>query len=210
MSFAHAHRARARLVVVSDRRPVPGAFRTEVEAVIEHAVREHDGIWLVAHEVPGSWPERWSVLDGAPARTATYEWDRYVRWNASYAERTVEMISSGGTIWIYGHRWLLVGAALREHGHRGPVGLLLDTAFPPRDRLEALAWHADVMAALCQLDLIGFLTRACADHFEACCAGRHPPRIDVFSEGAGPAEQIASFLPRLHATGPPGAAPGVL
>ncbi len=205
MTFAHAHQTRSRLVVVSDRRPPAGAPRTEVEAAIEHALREHDGVWLAGHEAPGSWPERWSVLDGAPARSATDAWDGYVRRNASYAERIIEVISAGGTIWINGHRWLLLGAMLRAHGHRGPVGLLLDTPFPPPARLEALPWYGDVMTALCQLDVLGLATRDCADHFEACRAGRPRPRIEVFADGAGPpatavpAERVASFLPRLFA-----------
>lgn len=214
MGFAHAHQTRARLVVVSDRRPAPGAPRTEVEAAIEHALREHDGVWLAGYEAPGSWPERWSVLDGAPAAAAADEWDRYVRRNASYAERTIEIISAGGTIWINGHRWLLAGAVLRKHGHRGPIGLLLDVPFPPRDRLEALPWYADVMTAMCQVDLLGFQTAACAEHFEACRAGRHRPRMGVFPDGAGPAanaapaDRVASFLPRLLAAARPEPRPG--
>ena len=76
----------------------------------------------------------------------------------AYAERISESVSAQGMVWINGHRWLLVPSALREHGHRGPIGLLLDVPFPTRARLEALPWYGDLMTALCQLDLIGFRT----------------------------------------------------
>lgn len=197
-SSAPAHGLRARLVVLSDRRPAPDRPRTGVEAAIEAALREHDGVWLVRPaEAAGAAAgrPRWSVLDGDPAspRSSADEWTGYVRANASYAERIVELISPDGTVWIYGHRWLLVGAALRGHGHRGPIGLLLDAPFPARARIEALPWYADVMGALGQLDLVGFRAPACADNFEACRgrAGQDRPRIGVFPDGAGAAPRGA-------------------
>lgn len=214
-SFAHATALRARLVVLSDRRPAPGAPRTGVESAIELALREHDGIWLVRHAASESGPieagalasgdrEPWSVLGvgDAAQRSSTDEWSAYVRANASYAERIIELISPDGTVWINGHRWMLVGSALRGHGHRGPTGLLLDVPFPSHDQLEALPWYADVMSALCQLDLIGFRTPACAENFEACRVrvGRHRPWIGVFpgdSAAPTPSEWVASFLQLL-------------
>jgi trehalose-6-phosphate synthase len=132
-------------------------------------------------------------------------WAGYVRANAAYAERIIESVSSDGTVWINGHRWLLVASALRGYGHRGPIGLLLDVPFPPRARLEALPWYAEVIAALCQLDLLGFQTQECADNFEACRArvGGNRPWIEVApscagsARGAEPTEWVASFLQRL-------------
>ncbi len=178
--FSHADWFRARLIVLSDRRPAPGAARTEMEAAIEAALHEHDGVWLGRHtpeadgvEVGASAEvaaeidagadadagagdlEGWSVLDEAAVRPggAMEAWARYARANTAYAERIVESVSSDGVVWINGSRWLLVAPALRQLGHRGPIGLVLDVPFPAPVRLEALPWHIDVMAALCQLDL---------------------------------------------------------
>lgn len=205
---------RAPLVVLSDRRPAPGAARTGVESAIEWALREHDGVWLVRHADGAEDPAggegelrggEWSVLEVAPpARASLDDWTGYVGANTSYAERIIEQISPGGLVWINGHRWLLVGAALREYGHRGPIGLLLDVPFPAPDQLEALPWWADVMAALCRVDLVGFGAAEHAGNFEACRAraGRPGPRVEVFADGAGwaaadPAAWGTRFLHRL-------------
>lgn len=213
-SSSHADWFRSRLVVLSDQRPAPGAARTGLEAAIEWALREHDGVWLGRHvsaatgaselDAGAGELERWSVLEGASARPSaeTDGWAWYVHANAAYAERIIESVSPDGAVWLNGHRWLLVASALREHGHRGPIGLLFDAPFPSRARLEALPWYADVMRALCQLDLLGFRTQACADRFEACRghAGQHRPRIGVFPDGpsvvahADPSEWVTSFL----------------
>jgi hypothetical protein len=192
---------RARLVVLSDRRPPPGAPRTGAESAIEHALREHDGIWLVRHAggEPGA-EERWAVLGGAPGlpRTAQDEWAAYTGANASYAERIIELISPDGAVWINGDRWLLVAPVLRRYGHRGPIGLLLDVPFPSPPRLEALPWYAEVMAALCELDVVGFRAAECAANFEACRVrvGRRRPRIGIFPADLEP-DRVAGFLELL-------------
>jgi len=147
------------------------------------------------------------VLEGASVGwgASIDGWATLVRANAAYAERIVESVSPDGSVWINGHRWLLVAPALREHGHRGPIGLLFDVPFPSRARLEALPWYDDVMSALCQLDLLGLRTPACIDHFEACRvrAGQRRPWSGVFPDGiarrssAAPPEWVASFLQLL-------------
>lgn len=205
-SFSHADWFRSRLVVLSDRRPAPGDARTELEVAIEAALREHDGVWLGRHATAQLDLEqeleeadagagalgRWSVLDEAAARpdAAMDGWAAYVRANAAYAEQILESISPDGAVWINGSRWLLVAPALRQLGHRGPIGLVLDVPFPAPGRLEALPWHGDVIAALCELDLVGFRTPACAERFEACCARtgrRDRPRI-----GGSPGESASA------------------
>lgn len=233
--FSHADWFRARLIVLSDRRPAPGATRTEMEAAIEAALHEHDGVWLGRHtpeadgvEVGASAEvaaepdadvgadadagaddlEGWSALDEAAVRSggAMEAWARYTRANTAYAERIVESVSSDGVVWINGSRWLLVAPALRQLGHRGPIGLVLDVPFPAPVRLETLPWHIDVMAALCQLDLIGLRAPACAEHFDACRARtgqRLRPRVEVFPgeiaspSHAAPSGWVARFLQLL-------------
>lgn len=204
LSFSHAHSVRSRLVVLSDRRPAPGAPRTGLESAIERALREHDGVWMVRRAEtgaalgPGDPDERWSVLDSVSAPSMD-DWAGYVRANASYAERIIEVIHPGGTVWVHGQRWLLIASALRGHGHRGPIGLSLDVPFPPPARLETLPWYGDVMGALCQLDLLGLRSPQCADHFDACHAraGRIRPRLEVVSDGVVSTEWVTSFLALL-------------
>jgi hypothetical protein len=186
---------RAPMVVLSDRRPAPGEPRTGLELALEGELRQYDGVWLAHHADP---PDAWSVLDPASPPSAD-RWTEYVHANAEYAERIIESLRPGGTVWIHGQRWLLVAPELRRHGHRGPIGLLLDVPFPAPARLEALPWHAEVVTAMCELNLAGFRTPECAGHFEACCAraGRRRPPIEVFPEADGPVllHRLASAEP---------------
>jgi hypothetical protein len=202
---------RAGLVVLSDRRPPPGAPRTPLESAIESALREHDGVWLVRHAEAeprtdgdaAGFSDRgsWSVLEGVPARSSMDEWAGYVRANAAYAEQIVESVSPDGIVWVIGHGWLLVASALRAYGYRGRIGLLLDVPFPAHEQLQVLPWHADVMSALCQPDMVWFQTPACVDNFEACRAraGLPPPWIGICpsTAGADPAEWVPRFLQML-------------
>ena len=220
-SYSHETWFRSPLVVLSDRRPAPGTPRSGLESAIEWAVREHDGLWLVRHGAAGAPPEaaeasarareRWSVFGDAPGdapvstRSVADGFTGYVRANAAYAERIIESVRPQGMVWINGHRWLLVPAALREHGHRGPIGLVLDVPVPARAQLEALPWAGEVLAALSQLDMLGLRTPTCVDHLEACFArtGGRRPWLGVVPGGAepagraGPPEWVASFLHRL-------------
>src|SRR5689334_16992158 len=87
---------RAPLVVLSDRRPVPGIPRTGLESAIEWALREHDGVWLARHSGSeraladaelGSGTGEWSVLGvlgGAAAQPRSPDgWTAYVQANTS-------------------------------------------------------------------------------------------------------------------------------
>jgi Glycosyltransferase family 20 len=221
MSFSPARSLRARLIVLSDRRPPSGASRSGLETAIEWAMHEHDGVWLArrpetapkavvdaasgaASAGAGGLDGAWSVLGGWPAEVRAWrdEWAAYARTNATYAERIIELVSSDGTVWINGHRWLLVASALREYGHRGPIGLLLDVPFPAPRQLDALPWHAEVMAAVDRLDLLGLRSPTCADHFGLCRTrrGRSGPQIEVFPDGleaaarTDPSGWVTSFL----------------
>jgi trehalose 6-phosphate synthase len=221
MSFSPARSLRARLIVLSDRRPAANTSRSGLEAAIEWALHEHDGVWLAhrpesaptavvdaepsAEAASAAGPDgAWSVLSGWPAEARAWRdaWAAYARTNASYAERIIELVSPDGTVWINGHRWLLVASALREYGHRGPIGLLLDVPFPAPRLLDALPWHAEVMAAIEGLDLLGLRSPTCADNFELCRTrrGRSGPQIEVFPDGLeaaarmDPSGWVTSFL----------------
>lgn len=218
MSFSPARSLRAQLIVLSDRRPPPGASRSGLEAAIDWAMHEHDGVWLARRPETapntvvdgesgagaGGLEVAWSVFGGAPTEVGAWrdEWAAYARTNTTYAERIIELVSSDGTVWINGHRWLLVAAALREYGHRGPIGLLLDVPFPAPRQLEALPWRAEVMAAIERLDLLGLGSPACADHFELgrTRRTRSGPQIEVFPDGpeaaarTDPSGWVKSFL----------------
>jgi hypothetical protein len=203
--------SRASLVVLSDRKPTSGAARSGVESAIERALREHDGIWLArpASEGAGAWHARGGSRDhelrplfGDPAAYSKDDWAHYVRANTAYAERIVELAAADGAVWIHGDRWLLVAQVLRRCGHRGPIGLLFDAPFPARPWFEALPWHGELKAALCQLDLIGFQGPQWAHNFEASTADAvRRPRIGVFPNLMESDEWVRSFLEQL-ATAP--------
>jgi trehalose 6-phosphate synthase len=95
------------------------------------------------------------------------EWAQYVEANATYARLAGELAAPDATIWVHDYHLLLVGAALRHRGHRGPLGLFLHVPFPSRDVFETTPWAAEIVDGMLAYDLIGFHTRRHVENFLA-------------------------------------------
>jgi len=111
----------------------------------------------------------WPLLHGFPTRVRYEddEWTQYVEANATYARLAAELVDPDATIWIHDYHLLLVGAALRQGGHRGPIGLFLHVPFPGSDVFETLPWAGEILDAMLACDLVGFHTQRYAENFLA-------------------------------------------
>jgi trehalose 6-phosphate synthase len=111
----------------------------------------------------------WPLLHGFTSRVRyeDEEWTQYVDANATYARLAAELVDPDATIWVHDYHLLLVAAALRHRGHRGPIGLFLHVPFPSRDVFETLPWGAELLDAMLAFDLIGVHTTAYAENFLA-------------------------------------------
>ena len=115
----------------------------------------------------------WPLLHGFPDRVRyeDEEWVQYVEANATYAELATQVANPDATIWAHDYHLLLVGAALRHRGHRGPIGMFLHIPFPARDLFETLPWASEIVDAMLAFDLIGFHTKRYVDNFVDAATG---------------------------------------
>jgi trehalose-6-phosphate synthase len=158
----------------------------------------------------------WPVYHGLPGRPTFRRgsWLAYLRANEVYASATAAAARNGDTVWVHGHRLLLVPALLRRRSPGLRVGLTLDTPVPDsadRGRRRAVG----LLEALAAADYVGVESRACAVNLAAATArtgampvnvGVHPPAIDTstVAETANRADVIAASRRVRHRLGTSG------
>ena len=122
----------------------------------------------------------WPLLHGFTGRVhyADDEWTQYVDANATYARLAAEAVDPDATIWVHDYHLLLVAAALRHAGHRGPIGMFLHVPFPSQDVFETMPWGAEILDAMLGFDLVGFHTRRYADNFTAAVTATLDARVE--------------------------------
>lgn len=114
----------------------------------------------------------WPLLHGFPSlvQWRDSDWAAYVAANDRFAVHAVELGGRDATVWIHDYHLLLVGRALRALGHRGRIGLMLHAPFPIRDVLDTVRASTPLVAAMCELNVIGFQTPRSAANFAAAAA----------------------------------------
>jgi trehalose 6-phosphate synthase len=127
----------------------------------------------------------WPLLHTFPARVrfASRDWEAYRRANAAFADAATALVGPHDTVWVHDYHLFLLGRCLRERGHQGPVGLFLHVPFPGPDVFFLLPWAEEVLAALLELDLVGFHTPEYAANFRRCASVLSASRVgdDVVS-----------------------------
>jgi trehalose 6-phosphate synthase len=208
-------RARARLVVVSNRIPpqVEGRQRPVggLVAALEPALRTFDGIWLgwsgmeaesastltidddsnpvrASFDIPPAWRQHyysgfcnralWPLLHGFPGRVRyrDQDWRAYAKVNEQFARHALDLVTKDGALWVHDYHLLLVARSVRERRYWGPVGMFLHVPFPGPDVFDTLPWCDELLAAMCEYDLIGFHTEQWAENFRACMRGHERRR----------------------------------
>ncbi|MEO6775111.1 MAG: trehalose-phosphatase [Kofleriaceae bacterium] len=141
----------------------------------------------------------WPLFHGfsGKARFSDADWVAYREANAEFARHTFELIAPDGTVWAHDYHLLLLARELRGRGFAGPIGLFLHIPFPQRDLFDTLPWADELVAALCQFDLLGFHTEQWAQNFRECArtARRTLPAIAVIPIGVDPAAFTATSDP---------------
>ncbi|MDD5747784.1 MAG: bifunctional alpha,alpha-trehalose-phosphate synthase (UDP-forming)/trehalose-phosphatase [Actinomycetota bacterium] len=104
---------------------------------------------------------------------AVYEkgyWESYVRVNERFAERLVETLRPGDTLWIQDYHLLLVPRMVREKLGGTPIGFFLHIPFPSFEifRLLPSSWRAEILEGMLGADLIGFHTHDYTRYFLRC------------------------------------------
>jgi trehalose 6-phosphate synthase len=110
-------------------------------------------------------------------RIADGDWEAYRQVNQAFARAASQLVGPEDTVWIHDYHLFLMGQALREQGHSGPLGLFLHVPFPGPDVLSILPWAEQILTALLDLDLVGFHTEAHAENFRRCAASLLGARV---------------------------------
>lgn len=102
----------------------------------------------------------WPLFHSFPARVrfTSQEWESYIQGNELFAEAAKGLVRQDAPIWAHDYHLLLLAAALRRRGHRGPIGLFLHIPFPGADLFRMIPWSERLLEDLLAFDLIGFQT----------------------------------------------------
>lgn len=167
----------------------------------------------------------WPLFHTLPerARFEDAEWEAYREVNEHLAAAATELVPDGCTVWAHDFHLLLLASALRERGHRGPMGLFLHVPFPDRELFRLIPWADELLAGMLAYDVVGLQTSSDLENFEGVVAAlsagrdhtardrRHRVRAGVFPIGippepaeqtaeAGESEEVAALLRSIAGT----------
>ncbi|MGA0586116.1 alpha,alpha-trehalose-phosphate synthase (UDP-forming) [Dyella sp. KRB-257] len=95
--------------------------------------------------------------------------DGYLRVNALFADRLVELLKPDDVIWVHDYHLIPLAARLRERGVKSRIGFFLHTPLPAAGLLIGLPRHRALFETLASYDLIGVHTardlRALEEYF---------------------------------------------
>ncbi|MEZ4541970.1 MAG: trehalose-phosphatase [Chloroflexota bacterium] len=164
-------------------------------------------------EPPRAWidyPERWHRLfyNGFSNRAlwplfhsfpmnvtfADKEWEAYREVNQAFADAAGELVSPDVPVWVQDYHLLLTADALRERGHRGPLGLFLHIPFPAPDLFRLLPWAGQLVDGMLNFDLLGFQTQNDVNNFRQTVAELSSARVgDDLVEHRGRRVRLRAF-----------------
>ena len=93
--------------------------------------------------------------------------EKYEQANQQFADRLLEIIKPGDTIWIHDYQLFLVPGMIREKVPDATIGFFLHIPFPSFEvfRLLHRPWKEKIIRGLLGSDLIGFHTHEYVQHF---------------------------------------------
>lgn len=146
----------------------------------QHGLDEGERPALAWVDFPESWRQHyynglcnralWPLLHSFPGRLqVSYDdWRQYLAANEGFAAAAGRLVGPEDPVWIHDYHLLHLGRSLRRRGHRGPVGLFLHVPFPGVDIFSLFPWAEELLAAMLEMDLLGFHTARYAANFRQC------------------------------------------
>jgi trehalose 6-phosphate synthase len=112
------------------------------------------------------WPLLHSFLEHV--RLSEQAFGAYRRANDEFAKAAVELVGPNDMVWVHDYHLMLLGARLRERGHKGPIGLFVHAPFPAPDVFFVFPWAEELLGAMLSFDLVGFHTNGYVQNFNHC------------------------------------------
>lgn len=92
-------------------------------------------------------------------------WEAYKKVNQKFAEKTLEVLEDGDTIWIHDYQLLLVPEIIKAKKPGVTIGFFLHIPFPSFEVFRTLPWRKELIMGMLGADLIGFHTYDYERHF---------------------------------------------
>ena len=92
-------------------------------------------------------------------------WDAYQKVNQKFADKTLEVLNDGDTIWVHDYQLLLVPEMIKSKKPGVTVGFFLHIPFPSYEVFRILPWRKELIKGMMGADLIGFHTYDYERHF---------------------------------------------
>ncbi len=92
-------------------------------------------------------------------------WEAYKKVNRKFADKTLETIEDGDTIWIHDYQLLLVPEMIKTAKPNVTIGFFLHIPFPSFEVFRILPWRKELIKGMLGADLIGFHTYDYERHF---------------------------------------------
>ena len=109
------------------------------------------------------WPALHSRAD--LIRVSQGDYLSYREVNAFMARALLRFRKPDTVFWIQDYHFLALGAELRDLGVDQPIGFFLHTPWAPRDVIEGVPHHRELVEAMLAYDLIGFQTEDDCENF---------------------------------------------
>ena len=92
-------------------------------------------------------------------------WQSYVDVNQKFANRVLENISKGDTVWIHDYQLLLCPQMIRDIRPDVNIGFFLHIPFPSFEIFRIFPWREELLKGILGADLVGFHTFDYERHF---------------------------------------------
>src|ERR1700760_4341889 len=111
------------------------------------------------------WPALHSRAD--LIRVSQGDYLSYREVNSFMARALLRFRKPDTAFWIQDYHFLALGAELRDLGVNQPIGFFLHTPWAPRDVIEGVLHHRELLEAMLAYDLIGFQTEDDCENFSS-------------------------------------------
>ncbi|MGQ8336362.1 bifunctional alpha,alpha-trehalose-phosphate synthase (UDP-forming)/trehalose-phosphatase [Sunxiuqinia sp. A32] len=92
-------------------------------------------------------------------------WDAYKEVNRKFADKALETLEDGDTIWIHDYQLMLVPEMIKTAKPKVTIGFFLHIPFPSFEVFRTLPWRTELIRGMLGSDLIGFHTYDYERHF---------------------------------------------
>ena len=93
------------------------------------------------------------------------DWESYKLVNRKFADKIIENIADGDTVWVHDYQLLLVPQYVKEKRPDVSIGFFLHIPFPSFEVFRTLPWREELLKGMLGADLLGFHTYEYERHF---------------------------------------------